>query len=326
MLEEYPLVRVMLPRHIRTCPMKFQILSSLRQPAGLVSAAGLVFLLSAFSASAQPLGTFRLLERFAPHDINDGGLIVGRDGAAGFVMRNGVITRYVATPVVGRDSLFSQLYGVNNAGDMVGEYFAVGVPATGFMDRHGVLTIISFPDASAVRTIPHDINNQGHIAGFFQNNLSKTIGFLQRGGRFDKIEIAGARFVTILGMNDSDQLVGHYTLESDPDSIRHGFMWSQGQFTAIAFQEATHTEPSGIADDGTIVGTYSKTVNGTVKRFAFVLRNGVFKTIGVPGVLNNSAAAINTQGVIVGDYFSLEVDFFTGQIIDATTVGWVLTP
>jgi uncharacterized membrane protein len=66
-------------------------------------------------------------------------------------------------------------------------------------------------------------------------------------------------------------------------------------------------------------------VSGTVKRFAFVLRNGVFATIGVPGVLDNFAEAINTRGTIAGSYFSVEFSF-TGNLIGATTVGWVLAP
>jgi hypothetical protein len=304
--------------------MKSHILSGVPSRRGFFCAA-LSLLLSALSVSAQPLGNFQLLERFAPHAISDGGIIVGRDGSLGFVMHNGVITSYVAAPVVGKQSAFSQLYGVNNAGDMVGEYFAVGVLPAGFLDRHGVLTVIAFPDASATRTIPRDINNRGHIAGFFLTNSAKSVGFIQRGERFDKIEIAGAQSVVVLGINDSDQLVGHYSLEGDANSIRHGFMFSQGQLTAIAFPDATQTEAAGIGDDGTIVGTYTKSVNGTAKRFAFLLRDGVYKTIGVPGVLNNHASAINRRGDIVGEYFSLEIAF-SGQTIDSANVGWVLTP
>jgi hypothetical protein len=56
-----------------------------------------------------------------------------------------------------------------------------------------------------------------------------------------------------------------------------------------------------------------------------VLRNGVFATIGVPGVLDNFAEAINTRGTIAGSYFSVEFSF-TGNLIGATTVGWVLAP
>jgi hypothetical protein len=61
-------------------------------------------------------------------DISDNGTVVGRVGASGFILRNGVFTPYVPAPVRGLSSAFSQIYGVNNAGQVVGEYFAVVVP------------------------------------------------------------------------------------------------------------------------------------------------------------------------------------------------------
>ena len=287
---------------------------------------GLTLAVSAAGVSAAPLGNYFLLTDQTPEDINDNGMVVGRDGAFGFVMRNGIVTPYVAAPVRGLVSAFSQLYGVNNAGEMVGEYFAVGVAPTGFLDRNGTLITIRHPDPLADRTIPQDINNRGHIAGFFNTTTGRNIGFILRGSQFEKIEIAGVRFVTILGMNDADQLVGHITMEGDQDFIRHGILWSQGQVTPITIPGAINTEPRGIGEDGTIVGTYSKLVGGIEKRFAFVLRKGVVTTIGVPGVLNNEASGINRRGMIAGGYFSLEVDFFSGEIFDVTSAGWVFTP
>ena len=280
----------------------------------------------ASGADSRLLGNFLLISNAAPEDINDGGLIVGRDGSFGFLLRNGVFTPYVAAPVQGQPFGSSQLFGVNNAGDMVGEYFALGIPATGFLDRHGVITTIASPEPAAVRTIPKDINNRGHIAGFYSTTFDRSIGFILRGSQFDKIEIAGMRFVTILGMNDNDQVVGWVVQLGDDPFLRRGILWSQGQITPIAVPGALTTEPDGIGNDGTIVGTYTKLVGGGRTRFAFVLRNGVFSTIGVPGVLNNAASAINTRGTIVGSYFSLEIDFATGNTMDSTEVGWVLPP
>ena len=284
------------------------------------------FLLPAAGANSRLLGNYLLIDNAAPQDINDGGLIVGRDGTFGFLLRNGVFTPYIAAPVQGQPFGFSQLYGVNNAGDMVGEYFALSIPPTGFLDRHGVIHTIASPDPAAVRTTPRDINNRGHIAGSYETTFDRSIGFILRGSQFDKIEIAGMHRVIILGMNDNDQLVGWVVQVGDDPFLRRGILWSQGQITSITYPEALTTEPNGIGNDGTIVGTYTKLVGGGRKRFAFVLRNGVFSTIGVPGVLNNAASAINARGTIVGSYFSLEIDFATKNTMDSREVGWVLTP
>ncbi len=257
-------------------------------------------------------------------DISDSGLVVGALGGSGFTYRKGVLTPFVAPPVQGLVSAFSQIYGVNNAGDLVGEYFAVGVDPTGYVSRNGVLTTIASPDPAATRTIPHDVNNLGHIAGFYLASTGRTIGFLLRKGVFEKIEIPNAQYIAILGMNDSDQLVGHYTLEGDTTYTRHGILWSQGQITPIAYPGAEQTEPHGIGRDGTVVGSYTRTVNGLEKRFGFVLRNGQFETIGVPGVLQNTATGINARGEISGSYFNFELDF-DGNIVDVTGAAWVLT-
>lgn len=280
---------------------------------------------AAIMPAAEILGDFRLTTGAIPEDINDGGLIVGRDGSLGFVMRKGEITPFIAPPVQGRDFPFSQLYGVNNAGNMVGEYFALGVDPTGFVVQNGVLTTIAFPDPSAVRTIPHDINNRGHIAGFYQDTFNRNIGFLLRGSRFDSIDLPGTRFTTILGMNDHDHLVGHVVMQGDPDFLRHGILWKDGQVTPIAYPGATQTEPTGIRNDGTIVGTYTKVIAGANQRFAFILSNGVYSTIGVPGVFNNGASRINIHGVIVGDYFWLQFSN-SGQLVGSGAAGWIRTP
>lgn len=296
-----------------------------------IVACGLALTL-ATGASAQNgpglLGTYTIVGRagsIGTTDISDSGMIVGWMGNSGFTYRNGELTPFVAPPVDGLPSAFSQIYGVNNAGDTVGEYFAVGVDPTGFLNRNGVLTTIAFPDAAARRTIPHDVNNFGHVAGFFQVSTGHTIGFLLRKGVYERIEIPDARYVAILGMNDADQLVGNYTVEGDPTLARHGFLWSQGVLTPIEYPGAEETEPNGIGRDGTIVGSYTKTVNGLEKQFAFVLRDGQYETIGIPGVLQNSATGINARGQISGMYFTIELDF-DGNFAGSASAAWILAP
>lgn len=293
-----------------------------------IAALALTLATGAFAQNGPGLiGNFAILgpsQSTAAYDISDSGLVVGAMGSIGFTYRKGVVTPFVALPVQGLPFAFSQIYGVNNAGDLVGEYFALGVDPTGYVSRNGVLTTIAFPDPAATRTIPHDVNNLGHVSGFYHDSTGHTIGFLLRKGVFEKIEIPDAQYIAILGMNDRDQLVGYYSLEGDYAFTRHGFLWSQGQFTPVAYPGAEQTEPHGIGGDGTVVGSYTKTVNGLEKRFGFVLRNGQFETIGIPGVLQNTATGINARGEISGSYFTFELDF-DGNIVDVTGAAWILT-
>jgi uncharacterized membrane protein len=308
----------------------------------MIGSAPVLALCTAIGAMAQPAatadGSYAIISAggntVAAEDLADNGMVVGRIGAKGFTLRNGVFTEYVAAPVQGLNSAFSQIYGVNNSGQFVGEYFALGVPPTGFVDTRGQLTTIAFPDANAVRTTPRDINNSGHVAGFYLTSDNKTVGFLLQGSTYHKIEIPGALFVTVLGLNDADVLVGHFTLEGDVLGTRRGFLWSNGQLTLIDYPGVNYaagerTQLFGIGRDGTIVGSVVKSVNGHTKETAFVLRNGQFRTIGIPGVTSNAATGINTRGEICGYYEAIEVRFLPSnqyEFVSLTGVGWVLRP
>jgi len=55
------------------------------------------------------------------------------------------------------------------------------------------LTTIASPDPAATRTIPQDIDNLGHIAGFYQVATGHTIGFLSAAS-FTPVELVHAGF------------------------------------------------------------------------------------------------------------------------------------
>jgi hypothetical protein len=74
-------------------------------------------------------------------------------GYLGFNYRMDVITPFVAPPAEGLSSPMSRIQGVDNAGDLVGEYSAAGVNPAGYLSRNGVLTTIAFPDPAATQRL-----------------------------------------------------------------------------------------------------------------------------------------------------------------------------
>jgi probable HAF family extracellular repeat protein len=52
------------------------------------------------------------------------------------------------------------------------------------------------------------INNNGVVAGYFQDTNGVVHGFLYSGGRFTQIDVPGALATGLSAINDSDDLVG----------------------------------------------------------------------------------------------------------------------
>jgi probable HAF family extracellular repeat protein len=107
----------------------------------------------------------------APQGINDSGNIVGfygdSSGRHGFLYNGGNLTTIDAPgsswPVYGGN--FTEAYGINNSGQIVGMFRdEVGV-AHGFLNQGTHFTTIDVPNASY--TIIHDINDSGKIVGSY---------------------------------------------------------------------------------------------------------------------------------------------------------------
>src|SRR5436853_565292 len=84
------------------------------------------------------------------------------------------------------------------------------------------------------------------IAGFIEDTLGETFGFLDTDGSFSVIG-GGAQ---LFGINDSGQIVGV--------GNRGGFLYTGGSFSTIdvPFAGVSSTQAFGINNSGQIVGDY----------------------------------------------------------------------
>src|SRR5436305_1741455 len=92
------------------------------------------------------------------------------------------------------------------------------------------------------------------------------------------ISVPGSLFTLASGVNNTGQIVGHYTPDN---SVFHGFLNDAGVLTTIDVPGATSTDASGINDVGRIVGAYTSSGLG----HGFLYDAGAFTPFDVPGAL-----------------------------------------
>ncbi len=150
--------------------------------------------------------------------INKSGDIVGvfRMGGPGngFLDSGGVFSTVNFPGGVG-----THANGINNAGEIVGQYKAsLGARHQGFLDNGGVFTTIDFP--LAADTVAADINTAGDIVGSYAFTKGTIFGFLYSGGSFSTIAVPLAASTEAVGINDQGDIVGVYL---DQAGVIHGF-------------------------------------------------------------------------------------------------------
>ena len=109
--------------------------------------------------------------------VNDAGTVVGfydYDGLGHFSSFEDMAGMVTSFQPFG--ALSSQALGVNNLGDIVGDYIDGGGVMHGYLDVGGVFT--SFDPSGSAGTTANGINDLGQIVGFYVDANDNTIGFL----------------------------------------------------------------------------------------------------------------------------------------------------
>ena len=156
-----------------------------------------------------------------------------------------------------------QLLGVNDSD------IAVGFWVDGQGNNHGYEYNINTGRFSSV-VDPQDkgaslqataINDRGDIAGNYGSD-----GFLlTHGGQFISLSAPGASATMALGVNNSDEVVGTYTVGSGSSAVMHGFTWTpqHGFSTADDPHGIGTTTINGVNDHGQLVGFYVDSAGNT---------------------------------------------------------------
>ncbi|MGA8574442.1 MAG: hypothetical protein WB609_01985 [Candidatus Cybelea sp.] len=223
-------------------------------------------------------------------------------------------------------------WGLDDGGDIVGNYFDAKNVSHGYLFRNGRFTTLDDPRAGHGPPGPigqqgtqlFDINPSGVIVGGYIDRGNVAHGLILKGGSYKNFDEpkAGSRpgqGTQASGINLSGDVVGIY-IDSTFDA--HGFLLHEGVFTTVdgphkGSRRYQGTHDFGINTRGAIV---LFTEGGNWVDHSFVLRDGKFSKIDDPkagtkrpgryGASGTLAGGINAHGMIVGGYID---DNFVGH-------------
>jgi len=195
---------------------------------------------------------------------------------------------------------YTQAFGINDGGTIVGVYKDASGLNHGFSLSGGTYTPINYPgalDSPIGGTLLGGVNDAGTIVGTYFDASALPHGFSLSGGTYTPINYPG--FVTLTwasGISNAGAIVGYY----DDTSGQHGFSLSGTSYTSLDYPGALYTWASGINNRDTIVGWY---FDASAVQHGFSLSGGTYTPIDYPGASYTQAFGINDGGTIVGTYF-----------------------
>jgi probable HAF family extracellular repeat protein len=252
--------------------------------------------------------------------INNNGQVAGGDGNA-VIYENG-LSMDLGVPGSGSFGV-----GINDAGDITGQYTGEGGYGYAFVVSNGKVTTLGTLGGS--ESEGRSINNSGQIAGFSSLPDDATRAVLYSNGSTANLGTLGGSFSIGTGINQSGVITGYSATIAD--TTIHGFIYSNGTMVDIGDLGGGFSEASAINNSNQITGS-ATTANGVTH--AFIYADGVMTDLGAPDGTSTSGNAINDLGQVVGQIDlpdgSLHPFLYSNGIMsDLTTLidpasGWTL--
>jgi probable HAF family extracellular repeat protein len=141
-------------------------------------------------------------------------------------------------------ALRTEAYGINDGGQIVGNYQDASAGIHSFLYTAGIFTSLDVPVPGALATWAQGINNRGQIVGYYEDQNGGMHGFLYDQGVFTSLDVPlpGAVSTVAFGINNRGQIVGSYIV----GSTYHGFVYDAGVFTPLDAPGASQTFANGI--------------------------------------------------------------------------------
>ncbi len=221
-----------------------------------------------------------------PFGINDNGVVSGDHGGGSiFTYSSGTFTQYSQTD----GAALTYDTRINNAGDLVGT--DGGLYAFTLINGTATrLSVPSFGGNTIYDSFGSGINNTGTILGGYIGSDGQ-FGFELQNGTYTQIRFPGSTSTEPLGINDSNDVVGAYSLGS---GAVHGFLLHNGVYTTIDGPGSGDTYVWGINN----AGHYAVNQNGG----GFFYDGAAFTTLEVPGFSGVTVLGMNNLDQIVGTY------------------------
>jgi uncharacterized membrane protein len=150
--------------------------------------------------------------------------------------------------------------GINNAGDITGNYHDGAGAEIGFILRDGEFHSVRVPDSDG-SDVWAALDNGRVLVGDYSSTVNGFIhGYvMSRPGNFQNIDFPTALWSSVRWINERGDMVGNYCNTEDEcaSPTLHGFLLRQDKYTAIDVPGSISTEALAINDDGEVVGNYS---------------------------------------------------------------------
>lgn len=210
----------------------------------------------------------------------------------------GAINLQSYTSIYYPGSDFTLVKGVNDSGQLVGEY------------RTGTTTHAFYYDGTDYYNIDRDtsstvneawgINNSAQIAA--GGAISGGGGYYGYYGDWNNptdfgLQITGGTFNELFDINDAGMMVGGY----GDSSTYNAFIYDPtlNSFSTVSMPNATTTTAIGINNANQVVGTYKDSSNSY---HGFLFDGTGYTSIDMPGATKTEALGINNNGQVVGYY------------------------
>jgi len=159
----------------------------------------------------------------------------------------------IYTPVAYPGASGTVIRGLNNHGDISGEFTDASGAVQAFVRIGGVFTHIPF--SGAVRASARGIANDGTAVGYYEMPGGVRHCFVRDpSGSITELSVAGRVSIMCGGLNNTGAIVG---ASIDPTGRAHAFVWRGGVFRHFDVPGAQDTVALGINDVGDIVGEVS---------------------------------------------------------------------
>ena len=191
-------------------------------------------------------------------------------------------------------------YGINPAGDVVGEYRDT-LGQHGFVLRNGEFSSFDYPGSAG--TMGWGINPRGDIVGQYwlcEDNIWTIHGFLLRDGNFYPIDVPGQPNTMPVKISPEGTIVGCYHFGTPVGGTimdtMYGFVMDA---TGVTSHPMYRSMNNGVNSAGDVVGNYYSPTTGRAEQ-SYLIRDGVMTWFQFPGSLATLAWDISPNGTIVG--------------------------
>jgi uncharacterized membrane protein len=213
--------------------------------------------------------------------------------------RTGVFTALPEAPGAVPGSTLDN--GINNSGEIVGQYDAGGGDLQAFVLQHGVFTTLApfgLPYSFAT-----SVSDNGLVTGVAVSPADGFgEGFVLDHGVYLAIQAGStptSNWITApQSINDAGTVVG---FDGPPGDVTNGFIDQRGVVSAFTLPDWAISQPVGINNRGDIVGVVT---NDFANVFGFLDHHGAVSILQFPGSSQTFAEYINDQGVIDGQYLA----------------------